>query len=139
MTLVTSPLPESLEKVSVALRVCLISVAHGLIANIQCNADGVSGILEIRSSLHDVLLSQIKSSWRVNLLKASLEEPIVIVLPFQKSRNLVHKFGARHVFAMLDDGALIAFLVDWYISFNHQSSSRVASLLCSLASDYIHD
>ena len=92
MALATSPLPELLEQVDVTLAVSLEGITHGLVSNIEGNADSLLSVLKVAASLHDVLMGDVESSGSISLLEATLEKSKVVVLPLDQSCDLVHKF-----------------------------------------------
>ena len=65
-------------------------------------------MLHVASSLHDVLRGDLKSCWAVFLFEAACEVALMVVLPLEHARDLVHEFGRLDALASLVHGALVA-------------------------------
>ena len=64
------------------LATIVVLVAHGVRADVERQADGLSGMLHIAASLNDVFRGYSEGSRTVLLLKASCEVALMVVLPF---------------------------------------------------------
>ena len=64
------------------LAAIVVLVAHGVRADVERQANGLSGMLHITASLNDVFRGYGEGSRTVLLLEASCEEALMVVLPF---------------------------------------------------------
>ena len=76
-------------------------------ANVERQADSLSRILHVTSTLDDVFGSDVEGSRTVFLLEVTAKVALMIVLPFDDAADLINKFGRRDTLPRLVHCALI--------------------------------
>jgi len=68
-------------------------------------------MLHVASSLHDVFRGNLEGCRAVFLFEAACKVALMVVLPLEHARDLVHEFGRLDALASLIHGALVTALV----------------------------
>lgn len=86
-------------------------------------------MLHVTSSLHDVFRGDFEGCWAVFLFEAASEVALMVVLPLEHTRDLVHEFGGLDALASLVHGSLVTALVRRVVVVIEQTTSSVAGLV----------
>jgi hypothetical protein len=87
--------------------VIVVLIAHGVITNVEYQADSLSRILHVTSALYYVFRGDIEGSRTVFLLEITAKVSLMIVLPFNDTIDLIYKFCSRYALPRLVHCALI--------------------------------
>ena len=115
----------------------VVLVAHSVGADVQCQADGLCGLLHVTAALDNVLGCDFEGRRAVLLLKAAREVTLVIVLPLEHARYLVHEAACLDPLPCLVHGALVGALEGRIRIVVEEAASRVARLVAALAADNV--
>ena len=83
----------------------------------------------VTASLHDVLWLDLESCRVVNLLEVAREVALMIVLPFEKTRDLIDEFRCLYALSSLVHCAKVAALQRRIAIIIEESSTGVACLV----------
>jgi hypothetical protein len=73
--------------------VIVVLVTHGVVAYVECQADGLRRILHVTSALDDVFWRDVEGGRTVFLFKATSEVALMIILPLDDSVDLIDEFS----------------------------------------------
>ena len=116
-----------------------IARAHAGKSHIKSKANHKLAVRDIAATLHNVFGEDLEGCWIFSLLKVAREVASMVILPFEKTRDLVHESRVRNVSSSLVHGSLVRSLPGGYFDVIPKRSALVAGLVLSFTSNYIEN
>ena len=117
----------------------VILVPHRVWANIECQANCLSSVLHVATTLDDVFRGDLKGRRAIFLFKASCEVTLMIVLPLKQAGDLIDKLRRLNTLICLVHGTLIRSLERWVVLIVKKTATCVACLIGTFAAHDVED